>query len=333
MGTPRKDSSDPATGGTDAEPRLPSAPGARAGRCAIVGRPNVGKSTLLNALLRQKLVIATPRPGTTRSSVLGVYASDDPPTQIAFVDTPGLHRPKSALGKVLLEQAQLGLADADVVLFMTDPPKRKDREAGHVGVRPDDESVLKLLADVKAPILLAVNKVDLIKDKTRLFPIIEAYQERHDFAATIPISAVKRTGLDGLIQEIREGCPEGRLYDDEFLTDRPARFFAAELVREAVMRHTRQEVPHGAACVIDEYENDGGLTRITASIIVEKKSHKGIVIGKAGARLKTIGTEARHEIERMIERKVFLKLWVKVVPGWTAKPTEARRLATEVESS
>jgi len=289
----------------------------------------VGKSTLMNRLLGQKLAIATSRPGTTRSCVLGVYASDAPPTQIAFVDTPGLHRPKSALGKVLLEQAQLGLSDADVIVFMTEAPGPK----GKVEVQAADRDVLALLEDVRAPVLLAINKVDLAKDKSRLLPLIAAYRGARPFDAVVPVSAVRGTNLPELVAEIRERLPEGLLYEPDFLTDRPERFFAAELVREAVMNRTRQEVPHGTACVIDSYVEDGNLLRIDATIVVEKESHKGIVIGARGALLKQIGTDARVAIEDLVGRKVFLKLWVKVIPGWTGNPMHARRLATEVEQS
>lgn len=302
-----------------------SSPGARAGRCAIVGRPNVGKSTLLNAILGQRLVIATPRPGTTRTSVIGVYASEDPPTQIAFVDTPGLHRPKSALGKVLVEQAQLGLADAEVVVFLTEPPRRKDKPE----VRPEDEAVLQLLEGSTCPVLLAINKVDLLPNKEVLFPLIEAYTKRRDFDAVVPLSALKKKNLEPLISEIRSRLPEGMMYEADFFTDRPERFFVAEFLREAAIRHTRQEVPHGVAVYIEEFLEESNLTRVHATLVVEKDSHKGIVIGKRGAMLKTIGSEARQEIQRFLDRKVHLEVFVKVIPGWTGDPNKARKLAAE----
>ena len=323
-------------GGQREATTLPSPEGGRAGRCAIVGRPNVGKSTLLNALLQQKLAIATPRPGTTRTAILGVYASDDPPTQIAFVDTPGLHRPKSALGKVLREQAELGVAEADVCIFMTEAPiggrRGRDDEDRARRIQEEDERVVRLLSSVSAPTILVVNKIDRLRDKAALLPFMAEYQARHDFCAVVPISATKRKNFDALLGEIRAHLPPGRLYDDEFLTDRPERFFVAEMIREAAIRQTRQEVPHGVAALIDEYVVDGGITRIKATLVVEKKSHKGIVIGARGSRIKSIGTSARIEIERFLEQKVFLELWVRVQPGWTGDPAEARRLATEVES-
>ena len=307
----------------------PEAETPRAGRVALVGRPNVGKSTLLNAALGQKLAIATPTPGTTRTCLLGVYASDEPPTQIAFIDTPGLHRPKSALGRVLREQAALGLEGSDAVVMMIEVPR--GRGAGTISEQ--DAAVLELVQAAGRPTVLVINKVDLVRDKSRLLPLIDAVAAQLSPEAVVPVSALRGTNLDALLAELRALLPEGRLYDDgdDVLTDRPERFFVAELLREAAIAETRAEVPHGLACVIDTFEERGGLVRIEATIVVEKESHKGIVIGARGARLKAIGTAARGEMERLLERKVFLKLWVKVMPKWTANPAVARRLATEVE--
>ncbi|MEM9071231.1 MAG: GTPase Era [Myxococcota bacterium] len=299
----------------------------RAGRCAIIGRPNVGKSTLLNRLLGQKLVIATAKPGTTRSAVLGVYVSSDPPTQIAFVDTPGVARPKSALHKVLVEQAQLSLVDCDVVLFMTEVPGVLKNPR----VSERDESALQAIAQVKAPVLLAFNKVDKLRDKSALLPLIDAYQKVRTFDAIVPVSATKGINIAPLVDEIRARLPEGALYEEDVLTDKPERFFVAELVREAVMRQTHREVPYGAAVVVDRFEVDGSLVRINATIIVEKNSHKGIVIGKGGSRLKAIGIEARQAMESFLNQRVHLELWVRVDAGWTADPERARRLVSQEE--
>ncbi len=304
----------------------------RAGRCAIVGRPNVGKSTLMNKLLGQRLAIATPKPGTTRTAILGVYASDAPPTQIAFVDTPGLLTPKSALHEVLVEQAQLGLAEAEVVVFLTESPADARGEKPYLEVRDADRPTLATLEGIQAPVLLAVNKVDRLKNKQLLLPFLEAYQALRPFAAVVPVSARTGVNLDALVKEIRSHLPEGLLYEDpDFVTDRPTRFFVAEMIREAVLRHVQKEVPYGAAVVIDRME-EGSLTRIHATIVVEKDGHKGIVIGKGGERLKTIGTEARQAIEGFLERRVHLELWVKVIEGWTHDPGKAKRLATEGEA-
>ena len=307
------------------EPNEEAPEAARAGRCAIVGPPNVGKSTLLNALLGQKLVITTPRPGTTRSCVLGVYASENPPTQIAFVDTPGLERPKGALGRVLSDNAKQGLADCDLILLMTEPPKSKASPELH----PRDAEVLKLLEGIEAPVILAVNKVDTLKRKDLLLPFIDAYQKVRPFEAVIPISAKSGTNLDVLLREIRDRMPPGLLYDEDFLTDRPERFFVAELIREAAMLNTRQEIPHGIACELDRYEEQGHVLRIEGTLIVEKPSHKAIVIGKSGEAIKAISTQARQQIEAFLGRKVFLRLWVKVVEGWTRDPQKAKELAAE----
>jgi GTP-binding protein Era len=297
----------------------------RAGRCAIVGRPNVGKSTLLNALIGQKLVIATPRPGTTRSCVLGVYTSDDPPTQVAFVDTPGLERPRGALGRMLIDSARQGLVDCDSVVFVTEAPK----DSGPIRIHEKDAMVLQALEASERPVILAINKVDRLKAKERLFAFIEAYQERRTFAAVVPISATRGTNLDALLREIRGTLPEGLLYDADFLTDRPERFFVSELVREAAMLNTRQEVPYGIACELDSYREENALLRIEGTLIVEKASHKAIVIGTQGETIKKISTEAREQIEAFLQRKVYLRLWVKVVPGWTRDPIKARQLAVK----
>ncbi len=306
----------------DAHPPIADA---RAGRCAIVGRPNVGKSTLLNALLGQKLVIVTPTPGTTRSSVLGLYTTSEPPTQIAFIDTPGLARPKSALGKVLSDTARTALADADVVLFVTAAPSGPG--AGRGDVHPADAAVMDQLREAGRPAVLAINKVDSLRDKRRLLPVLEAYRSAFDFAAMVPISALRGDNLDALVGEIRARLPEGLAYDPEYFTDRPERFFAAELVREAILQNTRREVPHGSAVLIEQWEEDEKILRIGATIVVEKESHKKIVIGARGSLIKKIGTEARLEIERFLGRRVFLELFVKVVPGWTRDPRRVRQLA------
>jgi len=295
----------------------------RAGRCAIVGRPNVGKSTLLNALLGQKLVIATPRPGTTRSCVLGVYASEDPPTQVAFVDTPGLERPKGALGRVLIDSAKQGLVDCDSVVFVTEAPKASAPPRVH----EKDITVLQALEAANVPVILAINKVDRLKAKEKLLPFIEAYQKERTFEAVVPISATRGTNLEALLDEIRGTLPEGLLYDADFLTDRPERFFVSELVREAAMLNTRQEIPYGIACELDSYREEQGLLRIEGTLIVEKPSHKAIVIGSQGETIKKISTEAREQIEAFLQRKIYLRLWVKVVPGWTRDPIKARQLA------
>ncbi len=301
----------------------------RSGRCAIVGRPNVGKSTLLNALLGQKLAIATAKPQTTRHRILGVYTSTEPPTQIAFVDTPGLHRPKNALGRALVEEAQGALADTEVVLWLIESPH--DKSPAEPNLTPQDREVQELLRGAsKAKLVVGLNKIDKLKDKAKLLPYLDFYQRELSPEAVVPISALKERGVKQLISELRKHVPEGLLYDDpEFLTDRPERFFVAELVREAVIRHTHQEVPYAVAVLIDTFEDTDKLIRIQASIIVDRSNHKKIVVGAGGSMLKQIGSQARVEIENLLERKVFLGLFVKVVENWTEDPASVRRLAME----
>jgi GTP-binding protein Era len=301
----------------------------RAGRIAIVGRPNVGKSTLLNALLGQKLSITTSKPQTTRHRILGVYASDDPPTQLAFLDTPGLHRPKNALGRALVEEAQGALAEVDVVLWLLESPS--DRSPPEPTLLSQDREVLELLGTEQGPTLvLALNKVDKLKDKTKLLSWLTFYEREFKPAALVPISALKARGIKQLISELRKHVPEGTLYDDpDYVTDRPERFFVAELVREAAIRNTHEEVPYAVAVLIESFEDSATLARIQATVVVEKESHKKIVVGAGGAMLKKIGSEARKEVEQMLGKQVFLGLFVKVMPNWTEDPATVRRLAME----
>lgn len=299
----------------------------RSGCCAILGRPNVGKSTLLNALVGQKLAIATPKPQTTRMRILGLCVRADPPTQIAFIDTPGMRRPRSALERSSLEEAKESLSEADVVLLVT---------VGGKNLRPEwDQEDLDVLAHARAsgkPIVLALNKVDNLHDKSALLPIMQRWRERGEFAAVVPISGLVGINLDALVGEIRAHLGEGLRYDPELLTDKPERFFVAELIREAVMAHTREEVPHGVAVLIEMFAEEEKITRVEATIVVEKDAHKGIVIGKAGSLLKQIGTDARLQIESLLGRKVFLKLWVRVVDRWTRDPHQVRELVRSPEA-
>jgi GTP-binding protein Era len=302
----------------------------RSGRCAIVGRPNVGKSTLLNTLLGQKLAITTPKPQTTRTCILGVYVRKDPPVQIAFVDTPGLHQPKNALGRALAEEAKGGRTDAEVILLVA-----------HVGASMElgdvlgsaERELLESARQDQIKVVLALNKVDRLKNKALLLPLIAACNQAFPFAAVVPISARNGVNLDALVDEISALLPPGLRYDEELLTDKPERFFAAELVREAVIQNTRQEVPYSVAVVIEEFSDEGKLCRIEATIVVEKDSQKGIIIGAGGQRLKQIGTAARLEMEKLLERKVFLKLWVKVAEAWTENPEQVRELLGKRERS
>lgn len=298
----------------------------RSGRCAIIGVPNVGKSTLLNALLGQKLAITNPRPQTTRTSLLGVYASDSPKTQIAFLDTPGMHRPHNALGRAIVESAKAALAECDVILMLTDVGKRI---TVNTFLSKETGEVLELAKRAGVPIVLAINKIDRLERREMLLPLLQHMDATGQFTAVVPIGARRGTNLDGLLQEIRKHLPEGLLYEDPEVTDKPERFFAAELLREAAMESTREEVPYSLAVVIDEFLDEPKITKIKATVIVGKDAHKGIVIGKGGERLKEIGTAARIQMEQMFDRKVFLQLWVKVIDGWTENPSAVRELLEE----
>ena len=300
---------------------------ARAGRCVIAGRPNVGKSTLLNALLGQKLSIVAAKPGTTRTVLLGVFDAvvEDGRTQIAFLDTPGLEIPKNVLGRVLVEEAQGALEQGDVIMLLVD--------AGEVARKRDlpqeDRRILDLIRPLGKPTLLVLNKSDKVKDKQALLPALIELEKIHPWTAMIPISAIRGDGVESVVRELRGQLPEGLLYEEDVLTDRPERFFAAELVREAVLAHTRQEVPHGVAVQIEEWVEEETLVRIGATIVVAKDSHKGILIGARGAMLKQIGQDARLAIEELLGRKVFLRTFVKVIPGWTEDAVKVRRLLRE----
>jgi len=303
-----------------------SSPEARSGRCAIVGRANVGKSTLLNALLGQKLAIATAKPQTTRNCILGLYVRAEPPLQIALVDTPGMHRPENALGRALVEQAKAGLAGADAILLMTQVGARPSADEL---IGPHERDVIEAARGEGTPIVLAINKVDRVAHKPLLLPMLEQVTKLGSFAAIVPISARTGVGLPALLDEVGALMPAGLRYDAEALTDKPERFFAAELVREAVIRNTRQELPYTVAVTIEEFTEQEKLTSISAVLVVSKESHKGIVIGKGWQRLKEIGSQARAELEKLLERKVFLKLWVTVAPDWTNNPERVRELLTQ----
>lgn len=303
-----------------------------AGQCAIAGRPNVGKSTLLNRLLKQHFVIATPKPGTTRTATLGVYA--DETTQIAFIDTPGLARPKTALHKVLVEQAQAGVSAADVVLFLTEAWVDKSGEKPVLGLHPKDQETLTQ-AQAEAPVILVINKVDRVEKKELLLPFLAELAQDSRYAAVVPISAKKDRDFEGLLGEIKKHLhqvPAELLYGDDFLTDRPIRFFASEFIRESVMRRTHKEVPYGCAVTIDSFDEDGDDVRIGATIVVEKDSHKGIVIGARGSRIKEVGIESRKALSKFLDKRVHVKLWVRVQEGWTSDPALARRLSLGEES-
>jgi GTPase len=279
------------------------------GFVSILGRPNAGKSTLLNALLGQKLAIVSSRPQTTRSSIQGVL--NLPGAQIVFIDTPGIHKSDSLLYKRMMDTVRAH-AQADVVIFLIDalaPFTQADSEA------------VDLVKKIAAPVLAVFNKIDALRDKPKLLKLIERYRALHDFAEYIPISALAGEGVDVLRAEIVKRLPEGPpLYPEDHLTDQPERFLAAEILREKVLDLTRQEVPHAVAVMIESWEDGDRLLRIAACIYVERAGQKAILIGSGGALLKKIGTLARHELEKVFGKKVFLQTFVKVRPRWREDP-------------
>jgi GTP-binding protein Era len=277
----------------------------RCGLVAIVGRPNVGKSTLLNALVGQKVSIVSNKAQTTRHRITGVRTLGD--AQFVFVDTPGFQtRHGAALNRTLNRTVQGVLADVDVVLFVV--------EAGRFGL--DDAKVLALMPPGK-PVLLVANKLDLVRRRAELAPWLKSMQERHAFAEFVPLAATKRADVERLLAILAPYLPEQPwFYDADMLTDRSERFLAGEIVREKLFRLTGDELPYTSTVVIDKYEEEGELRRIAASIVVEREAHKGMVIGAGGERLKRIGTEARRELESLLDAKVFLELFVKVRSGW-----------------
>jgi len=281
----------------------------RAGFVAILGRPNAGKSTLLNALMGTKLAIVAPRPHTTRTAIQGVLRL--PGAQIVFVDTPGIHESSTLLNKRMMDQVRAS-ADADVVLFLVDATAR---------FSDDDAGAVDLVKKTGAPAIAVFNKIDKLREKAKLLALIERYREMHDFAAYVPISALKGDGVEVLRKETLARLPEGpALYPKDHLTDQPERFLAAEIIREKVLHLTRQEVPHAVAVMIENWEDTPGLVRIAATIYIERPGQKAILIGAGGALLKKIGTLARREIETLVGKKVFLQTFVKVRPNWRQDP-------------
>ncbi len=281
----------------------------KSGFVSILGRPNAGKSTLLNALLGQKLAIVTSKPQTTRTSIQGVVTTDD--YQIVFVDTPGIHRSNTLMNKRMMDTVRAS-ASADVVLFLIDVLEP---------LREEDAQAIDLVKKLEAPAIAVLNKVDKLHDKPKLLALIEQMQALHSFAEFIPISAMKGTGVDSLVKEIVKRLPEGEaMFPEDHLTDQPSRFLAAEILREKILHHTQQEVPHAVAVMVDTWVETPTLLKIAATIYVEKAGQKAILIGAGGAGLKKIGTLARYEMEKAFDRKVFLQTFVKVKPNWRQDP-------------
>lgn len=288
----------------------------RCGYVAIVGRPNVGKSTLMNHLLGQKISITSRKPQTTRHRVLGIKTEG--PHQAIYVDTPGIHRDEpKAINRMMNRAATSSVRDVDVVVMVVDGLKWNE----------GDDHVLRKLKSTQAPVILAINKVDEIEDKNALLPHIEELAKKREFAAIVPISALRNRQLDLLETEVNSRLPESEhFYPEDQITDRTQRFLAAEIVREKIMRQLGQELPYACAVEIEEFEFENGVWHISALILVEKDSQKRIVIGDKGDRMRKIGTEARIDMEKMLECKVMLKLWVKVKSGWADDERALRSL-------
>ena len=285
----------------------------KAGTVAIVGRPNVGKSTLLNALLGEPIAITSRHPQTTRDRILGVLTTKR--AQFAFLDTPGLHRARNRLGTRMNQEAKDAAAEADVVVFVTE---------GAPTPREDDLALLRELPAGK-PVVLVVNKIDRVADKSSLVAVLESHAKAFDFAALVPISARKSDGVARVLGEIEKLLPKAPpAYDEDMLTDRPVRFLVAEFVREQILRHTRQEVPHGVAVVVDRFDESGRTPKIELSIHVDREGHKKILVGKGGQMLKDIGTQARARVEQLLGKQVVLKLWVRVTPEWYESEAKMR---------
>jgi GTP-binding protein Era len=289
--------------------------GYKSGFISIIGRPNVGKSTFLNRVIGQKIAIMSDKPQTTRNKVQGVLTQND--SQMIFIDTPGIHKPKHKLGDFMMKVATNTLKEVDLILFMINATE---------GYGRGDEFIIEKLQSVKTPVFLVVNKIDAMHPDD-LLPIIEKYQQLYPFAAVVPISALEGNNVDTLLAQIKEHLPEGpQFYPADQVTDHPERFIISELVREKVLHLTREEIPHSVAVVIDSIKkmDNSDTINVMATIVVERDSQKGIVIGKQGKMLKEVGSRARVDIENLLGSKVFLELWVKVQKDWRNKASQLR---------
>ncbi len=278
----------------------------KSGMVAIVGRPNVGKSTLINALAGEKVAIVSNKPQTTRNRICGVVNRDD--TQFVFMDTPGLHKPKSQLGEFMVRVVRESVADVDAALMLVAPVAK---------LGAPEEALLARLAQAKIPVVLVINKIDTVAPEA-IFPEIELYRSRFPFQAIIPVSAKTGDGVPLILDELSPLIPEGpQLFPEDMVSDQPERQMIAEIIREKMLRLLDREVPHGVAVEITQFsERDNGIIDVGATIFCEKESHKGIIIGKRGAMLKKIGASAREEIERFMGTRVYLETWVKVKENW-----------------
>lgn len=284
----------------------------KSGFVTIVGRPNAGKSTLLNALVGQKIAIVTYKPQTTRNRVQGIVnlpaKKGRPQAQIVLIDTPGVHRAENRLGRQMMQELRAALEGCDLILHIVDASRRFGDE---------ERFAIDLVKKSQTTAILLLNKIDAVREKDRLLPMIDEWRQRYDYREIIPISALKKKGLDELLDSVVRNLKDGPAYfPADQVTDQPVRFLVAEIIREHVLLNTGEEVPYAATVVIERYEEGNRLDRIAAVIFIERDGQKAIVIGRGGSMLKKIGTAARLEIERMVGKKVFLELFVKVRPGW-----------------
>jgi GTP-binding protein Era len=287
----------------------------KSGFISIIGRPNVGKSTFLNRVIGQKIAIMSDKPQTTRNKVQGVLSLSD--AQLIFIDTPGIHKPKHKLGDFMMKVAQNTLKEVDLVLFMVNAEE---------GFGRGEEFIIEKFQTVKTPIFLVINKIDQIHPDD-LLPMIESYQEKYPFKEIVPISALEGNNVERLLEQIKTYLPEGpQYYPADQVTDHPERFIISELIREKALHLTREEIPHSLAVVIDKIERQDNkdVIHVMATVIVERDSQKGIIIGKKGSMLKEIGQRARVDIENLLGSKVFLELWVKVQKDWRNKMSQLR---------
>jgi GTP-binding protein Era len=283
----------------------------RSGFVTIVGRPNAGKSTLLNKLVGEKVAIVTHKPQTTRHRIQGIVnvkpRKDRPAAQIVFVDTPGIHKPDSQLGKRMMQEVYDALDSRDVILLIVDASAK---------FGTGDEFALDLVKRAEAPTILLLNKIDLV-EKSKLLPLIDSYRQLHSFDEVIPVSARKGSGTEELLDAVAKRLPRGpKYFGGDAITDQPLRVLAAEIIREKILMHLGEEVPYAAAVLVERYEDSAKLVRISAAIYVEREGQKAIVIGKGGTMLKKIGSSARFELEKLTGTKVFLELFVKVAADW-----------------
>lgn len=294
----------------------------KSGFISIVGRPNVGKSTFLNHVVGQKIAIMSDKPQTTRNKVQGVVTTDD--AQMIYIDTPGIHKPKHRLGDFMVKVARNTLSEVDIIMFMVNAEEK---------IGPGDRFIIDLFKNTETPVFLIINKIDLVHPDSLLETIV-SYQEEYDFKEVVPISALNGNNTDRLLETLKTYLPEGpKYYPEDQVTDHPERFIIAEFIREKVLHLTREEIPHSVAVMIEqiEREKDRDMINISATIIVDRDSQKGIVIGKRGALLKEIGTKARKDIEMLLGSRVFLELWVKVKKDWRNRPTNLKEFGFSEE--